>query len=386
MTPFLRAGEEERCARRLSPHRRPPVESESDFLLAGVARFLHRQIEQDEGSRPPPPPAATRPTGAPMGRGAPDLTAADFDESLFLEPKRCFGTWSARRRTRKSWWSFICPCLLLEVSLVDEIFLFLRCLAEISEFKKEVVVIATIYLERLLGKHPLLHLSTCNWRPLLVASLHLASKTWEDVHAWNAEFTQFLREVVGVRYPARLLHLLELKFLVGLEYRMEVSAELFAAYYFSLVELEHQSSEFHHGEMEKRDGSFPSPDHGKYPRAQSCFDLSALASIGTEETTISRPNATNATSPHSSQFVSLSSPSSVSSGVSPIWRVASQASNLSVRASLSHRLSYTFSPSPSHRRPSNVKAERLDPRNPFIGFLRHAAVASPPSPYIQRRH
>ena len=98
-------------------------------------------------------------------------------------------------------------------------------------------VLAAIYTERLLKRHPTLRLTKKNWRPLLIAALHLASKTWEDVHAWNSDFSVYhLRVAIGLDYPVRSLHRLELQILTGLDYRMEISGELYASYYFALTE------------------------------------------------------------------------------------------------------------------------------------------------------
>ncbi|CAJ1331512.1 unnamed protein product [Effrenium voratum] len=198
--------------------------SDTDRLLAGVARLFYRHIAEGDALESSGSKAVSPQNGKPS-QGAP-LTASDFNEELFSEQPNCKRRFSMRR-----FWRYF-----RQPALADQIYALLKNIAELSEFKKEMAVLAAIYTERLLKRHPNLHLTKDNWRPLLIASLHLASKTWEDVHAWNSDFSHYLRVVIGLQYSARSLFCLEQKMLVGLDYHMEVCGELYASYYFALTE------------------------------------------------------------------------------------------------------------------------------------------------------
>lgn len=198
------------------------LSTDSDRLLAGVARLIYRHVAEGDALE-----SAGLKLTAPesKGRGVP-LRAGDFDEVHFTAKP------NFRRRFSLSrlWQCFRQP------ALVDEIYALLQNVAALTEFKKEIVVLAAIYTERLLKRHPTLRMTKGNWRPILIAALHLASKTWEDVHAWNSDFSAYLRVAIGLQYPVRSLHRLELQMLTGLDYHMEVCGELYASYYFALTE------------------------------------------------------------------------------------------------------------------------------------------------------
>jgi len=221
-------------------------DTDVDRLSAGVARLLYNHIAKAENDSLPDGPilaptcsnsssasstsmasSSAGPSGRARGR---PLLSSDFQEAQFLPKQRCLCCCPAR-------WSCVEKALYgTEKVSANAIFRLLQTVATISEFRKEVVVIGAIYVERLLDRNPELTLSATNWRPVLVAALHLASKTWEDVHPWNAEVAAYLRSAAGVCYPARSLYLLESRFLSGLGYRVDIPGQLYASYYFSLQE------------------------------------------------------------------------------------------------------------------------------------------------------
>lgn len=311
-------------------------------------------------------------------RGSTALTTADFDEELFAEPKRCH--W------RCSWrcWRSLLP--RRRPALVEEIFCLLKSLSELSEFKKEMVVLAAIYVERLLSRHPLLHLEKGNWRPLLIAALHLASKTWEDVHAWNAEFAAYLQAALGLRYPVRNLHRLELQVLSGLEFKMEVCAEQYASYYFALVE-------------EDKAPTPPSSLQGAVcdsigPRSVSC-SLEAGRSILERDRapTDSCPPTPSSASSAGKEVLRTRRPGNEESWMSittcstathtGLHRLASTACCQSASALNATFCGVLQEDSLWQMRP--VMMPRLEPLNAYVGYFRHAPRAMPPSPHLSRR-
>lgn len=75
-------------------------------------------------------------------------------------------------------------------------------------------------------------LLACNWRPVLVASLLLASKVWQDLSTWNAEFTDILTE-----WPLAGINELERRFVSALGFNLFIAPSTFAKYYFALRSL-----------------------------------------------------------------------------------------------------------------------------------------------------
>lgn len=213
-------------------------DTDTDRLSAGVARLLYNHIIvkaaapcdsiSSTGALPASSDGGSGSVSSGRSPRSPTsrlITSADFDEAQFLPKQRCqcCRGWRCRlRRTQR-------------VS-ANAIFRLLQSVATISEFRKEVIVVGAIYVERLLDRNPELLLSSTNWRPVLVAALHLASKTWEDVHPWNAEVAAYLSSCAGVTYPARSLYVLESRFLSGLGYRVDVPGQVYASYFFSLQE------------------------------------------------------------------------------------------------------------------------------------------------------
>ena len=45
-----------------------------------------------------------------------------------------------------------------------------------------------VYVERLMEAQRM-RLLACNWRPILLSAMLLASKVWQDLSSWNVEFS-----------------------------------------------------------------------------------------------------------------------------------------------------------------------------------------------------
>jgi len=99
-----------------------------------------------------------------------------------------------------------------------------------SQMESECIIIALIYCERLVkvtkGRFCIRH---DNWRPVLFASMILASKVWDDLSMWNVDFSQ-----VSVDFDLHRVNELELALLDALHYEVRVPAGEYAKYYFHL--------------------------------------------------------------------------------------------------------------------------------------------------------
>lgn len=82
----------------------------------------------------------------------------------------------------------------------------------------ECLVMSLVYLERLL-KNSEIELSIRNLRPIVLCSLMLASKVWDDVSMWNADFCE-----IYPKFPLFILNQWEREFLNALGFDVSVSA------------------------------------------------------------------------------------------------------------------------------------------------------------------
>ena len=68
-----------------------------------------------------------------------------------------------------------------------------------------------------------------NWKSLLLSCLIMASKVWDDLSMWNADFSQ-----VSPSFTLKRINELELALLDFLRYSVKVTASDYAKYYFHL--------------------------------------------------------------------------------------------------------------------------------------------------------
>jgi len=78
-----------------------------------------------------------------------------------------------------------------------------------------------------------------NWRPLILCSLLVAQKVWDDICISNSQFVR-LFPVISLEHLNRL----ERKFLDLIEYDVTVSSSLYTKYYFNLISMS-DSRQFH---------------------------------------------------------------------------------------------------------------------------------------------
>eukprot|EP00747_Dinoflagellata_sp_TGD_P178756 gnl/TRDRNA2_/TRDRNA2_28302_c0_seq2.p1 gnl/TRDRNA2_/TRDRNA2_28302_c0~~gnl/TRDRNA2_/TRDRNA2_28302_c0_seq2.p1 ORF type:complete len:293 (+),score=29.16 gnl/TRDRNA2_/TRDRNA2_28302_c0_seq2:239-1117(+) len=286
------------------------------------------------------------------------------------------------------------------------------------------VVLAAIYVERLLSSHAGVRLTVTNWRPILVAGLLLASKTWEDVSPWNAEFSAYLHQSAGVRYPPRSLYSLESRFLAALGYRADVAGELYAAYYFALKEAERPRTP---SEDEDREAGGLEGRHEGRNRSRSC-DARLFHSAMKDQHPSAHPDAsTIACSDVSMAGMSIT----ITRSVGDIRKLAGDGESVThidstdniesirSRSMSSNDADTCYDRSRRQSRPVNMsrsvmtavddhdssslgwQAEsarvvieadgmtrrhwQLDRKNPYLGYLRHARRAGPPSSHLIRR-
>ena len=118
-----------------------------------------------------------------------------------------------------------------KVPTFDIVFDFLNSIYRAERLAPECLVMCLAYLDRLLLSTPV-RMHATNWRRLILSSLILASKVWEDQAVWNVDFLSVFPNV-----SVTDLNALERKFLQALSYNVGMKASEYAKYYFDLREL-----------------------------------------------------------------------------------------------------------------------------------------------------
>ena len=91
------------------------------------------------------------------------------------------------------------------------------------------LVITLIYVDRLEARSEGVLLHARSWRPVVFASLLLASKVWHDISYWNSDFSS-----ICPMFTVRNINRMERAYLTLLQYNTIISASQYAQYYFSL--------------------------------------------------------------------------------------------------------------------------------------------------------
>lgn len=106
------------------------------------------------------------------------------------------------------------------------------------------IIISLVYLERLI-ENALVGLSKSNWRRLVLISLILGSKIWDDESFENHNFAKALPS-----FETKNIDTMERLFLEAIDYDVEVSTEQYTLYYFHLKrfaeEAKHKLTSRHH--------------------------------------------------------------------------------------------------------------------------------------------
>ncbi len=77
--------------------------------------------------------------------------------------------------------------LLRETPSVENIYEFMKALYDCAQFSPECCIICLVYINRLIAFTGM-PLYPTNWRPLILCSLLVAQKVWDDKYLSNADF------------------------------------------------------------------------------------------------------------------------------------------------------------------------------------------------------
>ena len=106
---------------------------------------------------------------------------------------------------------------------------FIENIRQQARLTPQALVITLVYVDRLEARSEGVLLHARSWRPIVFASLLLASKVWHDISYWNSDFSS-----ICPMFTVRNINRMERSYLQLLQYNTIVSASQYAQYYFSL--------------------------------------------------------------------------------------------------------------------------------------------------------
>ncbi|XP_036916620.1 cyclin-Y-like protein 1 isoform X2 [Sturnira hondurensis] len=113
----------------------------------------------------------------------------------------------------------------------DSIYRFVSPFFSATQLRAEYAITTLVYLERLLI-YAEIDICPTNWKRIVLGAIILASKYLHDLAIWNADFCNILRSITVEDMNEMERHFLDL-----LEFRLNISASVYAKYYFDLRSL-----------------------------------------------------------------------------------------------------------------------------------------------------
>lgn len=113
----------------------------------------------------------------------------------------------------------------------EDIVEFIEALYNCAQFSPECCALCLIYINRVIALTGL-SVNPTNWRPLILVSLMIAQKVWDDKYLCNADFSY-----IYPFFDTQQLNLLESKFLEMLQFNVYVKDSLYAKFYMELKSL-----------------------------------------------------------------------------------------------------------------------------------------------------
>jgi len=112
---------------------------------------------------------------------------------------------------------------------------FLKGIFDFQKLDVECAIMSLIYVERLL-EITKMTIDASNWRRVVLGSLIIASKVWEDLAVWNQDFLSVFNNTI----PVTDFNQLELQFLHLSQYKLTITASTYAKYFFQLRMFSHK--------------------------------------------------------------------------------------------------------------------------------------------------
>ena len=121
--------------------------------------------------------------------------------------------------------------LLRKTPTQEDIAGFIEALYDLAQFSAECCVICLIYINRIIALTEMPLLPT-NWRPLVLISLMIAQKMWDDKFLSNQDFSY-----IYPFFDIGQVNKLEMKFLELIQYNTHIKFSIYTKYYLELKSL-----------------------------------------------------------------------------------------------------------------------------------------------------
>jgi hypothetical protein len=121
--------------------------------------------------------------------------------------------------------------LLRKTPTQEDIAGFIEALYDLAQFSPECCVICLIYINRIIALTEMPLLPT-NWRPLVLISLMIAQKMWDDKFLSNQDFSY-----IYPFFDIAQVNKLEMKFLELIQYNTHIKFSIYTKYYLELKSL-----------------------------------------------------------------------------------------------------------------------------------------------------
>lgn len=121
--------------------------------------------------------------------------------------------------------------LLRKTPTKEDIYAFIEAIYSLAQFSPECCVICLVYINRInsFTEMPLL---PTTWRPLIIVSLMVAQKMWDDKYLSNSDF-----QYIYPFFDAEQFNVLEIKFLDLIQYNTHIKFSIYSRYYLELKSL-----------------------------------------------------------------------------------------------------------------------------------------------------
>lgn len=122
--------------------------------------------------------------------------------------------------------------LLRQIPTQEDVSGFISELYDIAQFSPECCVICIIYINRIISLTNMPMLPT-TWRPLILVSLMVAQKMWDDKYLNNSDFI-----TIYPFFDNKQLNVLEMKFLEMIQYNTHIKFSTYTQYFLEIKGLE----------------------------------------------------------------------------------------------------------------------------------------------------